>query len=917
LSNHQSPINSNMPPKGSKTAATKAKADATTKSTKPTASAARGKRAAEAAADDTISDTKPKPKRATKKAAQEPETVEDAPAEPKKVRGRPKAETKAAEPEDAGTTQTSMSDISPPTERKLVYYLSDGDLTELTETKRAKSATKKTETETESGMFTNLAIRNSALRRPLTLTGPTTGKGRSRATSKASKTDNADPVVEVPGEITVPKSRAGRTTKAKKTEATAVDTSGTQATETKKRGRAAATQLKEELEDKVAEATKSAPKGRGKAAKAATEPEPEEKPKAKKATATKKAAATKKAKASEPEAPEESAPKTSRGKKKAAPEPEPEETKEKPKGTASDDHSEAPSKLTSDSAAKGRAKKTETEPKTEAAKPKATKSRSTKKDDAPAAAEKPTAPARKGRGRAKKEEPVEAEVPAQETAEPAEVAEPAKDTKGESKSKRVSIAPGPHPEAATPAKKTPAPPKRASTGSTSTPELSSAKSSGLGKRPAPESEPTEPGSSPAAKRAKRTSDGPAEPSKKQKSAASRRKTVAGPATPDGKALKSEAPKTAPPKAKAAARPKTEASSAKATPSSAHGTPKEKPAEVEESKTKAEETPASAKSTKATPPTSTAGKPAATQAVTPKVSKASAKPPKTVQPQKTTKVAGTKRKRASSPGPAREPKRLNQGADGEGSFVPATPTVTAALRAVLDWRPKNGPAHWLLKAEPDSRLVNGHDVKFSIDDLAAVTEPEPWSGVRNHSAKNNMLAMRKGDLAFFYHSNCKVPGVVGICEIVGEAVPDETAFEVGHPYYDEKSKRDKPTWYNVHVAFRQKFANPDTVTNKELKSHKELENMQYITAARLSVSKVEPKEWDFIMNLAGETLAEAPVEKDWVVLSQEAVEDAATAIANTVEGIAGAVAEKAGEIVEAFGFGDESTFLSCSKTTETR
>lgn len=80
-------------------------------------------------------------------------------------------------------------------------------------------------------------------------------------------------------------------------------------------------------------------------------------------------------------------------------------------------------------------------------------------------------------------------------------------------------------------------------------------------------------------------------------------------------------------------------------------------------------------------------------------------------------------------------------------------------------------YWLLKAEPESRIEKGKDVKFSIDDLQACTKPEPWSGVRNHVAKNNMLRMRQGDLAFFYHSSCKIPGVVGIMEIVQEATPD--------------------------------------------------------------------------------------------------------------------------------------------------
>lgn len=96
----------------------------------------------------------------------------------------------------------------------------------------------------------------------------------------------------------------------------------------------------------------------------------------------------------------------------------------------------------------------------------------------------------------------------------------------------------------------------------------------------------------------------------------------------------------------------------------------------------------------------------------------------------------------------------------------------------------GKQYWLMKAEPNSRLENGVDVKFSIDDLMNAKEPEGWDGiaksllqdlpsmltwlgVRNAVARNRMRAMKKGDLAFFYHSNTKVPGVAGIMEIVEE------------------------------------------------------------------------------------------------------------------------------------------------------
>lgn len=77
----------------------------------------------------------------------------------------------------------------------------------------------------------------------------------------------------------------------------------------------------------------------------------------------------------------------------------------------------------------------------------------------------------------------------------------------------------------------------------------------------------------------------------------------------------------------------------------------------------------------------------------------------------------------------------------------------------------------MKAEPETRLENGVDVSFSIDNLAAKKDPEPWDGIRAYAARNNLRAMKKGDLAFFYHSNCKEPGIVGTMEIVEEHSPD--------------------------------------------------------------------------------------------------------------------------------------------------
>jgi predicted RNA-binding protein with PUA-like domain len=141
------------------------------------------------------------------------------------------------------------------------------------------------------------------------------------------------------------------------------------------------------------------------------------------------------------------------------------------------------------------------------------------------------------------------------------------------------------------------------------------------------------------------------------------------------------------------------------------------------------------------------------------------------------------------------------------------------------------------------------------------------------ARNNMRAMKKGDLAFFYHSNCKKPGIVGIMEIVqehsvdgqryGKRVPvsdssrsiftndpstTESAFDPNHPYYDGKSTRENPKWNVVHVEFRRKF--DEIISLDKLKTFAKsggaLENLQTLRMSRLSVSAVTPNEWDFIL-----------------------------------------------------------------------
>ncbi|KAF9737653.1 hypothetical protein PMIN06_010343 [Paraphaeosphaeria minitans] len=191
--------------------------------------------------------------------------------------------------------------------------------------------------------------------------------------------------------------------------------------------------------------------------------------------------------------------------------------------------------------------------------------------------------------------------------------------------------------------------------------------------------------------------------------------------------------------------------------------------------------------------------------------------------------------------------------------PTTPASAAPPSSLEPTSPSNRTSagaqevYWLLKAEPLPRFENGVNVAFSIDDLAACTAPEPWSGVRNPQACKNMRAMRKGDLGLFYHSNGKPSGVAGILRVVEEAKVDETAFDSKDAYYDKKSEREHPKWYCVGVEFVSKFE--EVVDLATIKGHAvkggKLENMQLVKQGRLSVNRVRKEEWDFVLELAGE------------------------------------------------------------------
>ncbi len=150
------------------------------------------------------------------------------------------------------------------------------------------------------------------------------------------------------------------------------------------------------------------------------------------------------------------------------------------------------------------------------------------------------------------------------------------------------------------------------------------------------------------------------------------------------------------------------------------------------------------------------------------------------------------------------------------------------------------AHWLMKSEPE---------EFSIDDLAARGR-EPWTGVRNYQARNFLRdAMREGDGVFFYHSNCKVPGIVGIARVASQAYPDPTQFDPQSDYFDPKSPPEAPRWQMVDIAFERRL--PRTIRLDELRRHAAaLGDFPLLARGnRLSVLPVTQSQWNAILALA--------------------------------------------------------------------
>ena len=132
-------------------------------------------------------------------------------------------------------------------------------------------------------------------------------------------------------------------------------------------------------------------------------------------------------------------------------------------------------------------------------------------------------------------------------------------------------------------------------------------------------------------------------------------------------------------------------------------------------------------------------------------------------------------------------------------------------------------HWLVKSEPDA---------FSWDQQVA-NGVEPWTGVRNHTAKLNLMAMRKGDLAFFYHSNVGKE-IVGVVKVVREAYPDPSAETGG--------------W--VSVDMQAVGPMPKPVTLATIKADPKFSDFALVRLSRLSVVPVSKPHWGLICRMGG-------------------------------------------------------------------
>jgi len=148
-------------------------------------------------------------------------------------------------------------------------------------------------------------------------------------------------------------------------------------------------------------------------------------------------------------------------------------------------------------------------------------------------------------------------------------------------------------------------------------------------------------------------------------------------------------------------------------------------------------------------------------------------------------------------------------------------------------------YWLMKSEPSV---------YGIDDLRRDGRTS-WGGVRNYQVRNMFRDdFAKGDQAFFYHSSCAEPGIVGTMSVAGPAYPDPDQFDRKSGYFDPKSRREAPTWLAVDMRFQRKFKRP--LALETLRGCPALAGMLVLRRGnRLSVTPLTADEAETILDLA--------------------------------------------------------------------
>lgn len=146
-------------------------------------------------------------------------------------------------------------------------------------------------------------------------------------------------------------------------------------------------------------------------------------------------------------------------------------------------------------------------------------------------------------------------------------------------------------------------------------------------------------------------------------------------------------------------------------------------------------------------------------------------------------------------------------------------------------------YWVLKSEPDV---------FSIDHLVKQKHQSTlWDGVRNFTARNNLVAMEVGDIGYFYHSSCPVPAIVGEMTVIAKAEPDQSAFDPKSAGFDAKSNRERPQWFSPQFKFVRKY---ETQLSREMLAGAGLLESQIFKSFRLSVIPITAAEHKKIQKL---------------------------------------------------------------------